>query len=83
MMSKPVRLEINDSGSWRVICRFDAADDERANAILDAAERLAQALVWTDLRPKLALRVSIDATNVLMRWSAREGWRDALTGEPA
>lgn len=78
-MSKPVRLEINDSGSWRVIARFDAADEERANAILDAAERLAQALVWTDLRPKLTLRVSIDATNVLMRWSAREGWRDALT----
>lgn len=38
MMLKPVRLAINDSGSWRVICRFDAADDERANAILDAAD---------------------------------------------
>lgn len=78
---KMVRLEINDSGSWRVIGRFDCADDAQANEVLDSAARLAHALGWasTDRCPKL--RVSIDATNVLMRWTHSTGWRDALTGK--
>lgn len=52
--AKPVRMEINDSGSWRLIGRFDAGDDEQSDAMLDAAERLAQALGWKSTRgPKL------------------------------
>lgn len=82
-MSKPVRLEINDSGSWRVIARFDESDAEQFDEILDAAEQLARALIWSDVKPRLALRVSIDATIVLMRWSLIGGWRHAGSGEPA
>lgn len=81
---KPVRLEINTAGAWRVIGRFDAADEEKSDAVLDAAEHLAHALGWnTPERGCPALRVSADAITVLMRWTRAEGWRDARTGEPA
>lgn len=44
---KPVRLELNNSGAWKVLGRFDAADDEQTSLVLDAAaerrgKRLAQ-----------------------------------------
>ena len=41
---KPVRLELNNSGSWKVLGRFDAADDEQSSLVLDAAEDLIKTL---------------------------------------
>jgi hypothetical protein len=82
-MQKPVRLEINNSGAWKVIGRFDAADDVRADDILNCAHELAAALC--DAGSRLTLRVSMaDLPNdVLMRWESIEsGWRDPQ-GEPA
>lgn len=37
---KPVRLELNNSGAWKVLGRFDADDDFQASLVLDAAEEL-------------------------------------------
>lgn len=82
-MNKPVRLEINDSGSWRLIGRFDADDSGQSDEVLLAAERLAHALWWDGEGRCPTLRVSIDATNVLLRWDYTRGWRDAVTGEAA
>ncbi len=83
---KPVRLELNNSGSWKVLGRFDAADDEQSSLVLDAAEDLIKTLHNSE-DPKRCptLRVSMDDSlqQVLMRWSLELGWRDALTGEPA
>lgn len=75
--AKPVRLEMNNSGSWKVLGTFDAADDEQTSLVLDAAEALVQALHNSE-DPKRCptLRVSIDAITVLLRWSLADGWRD-------
>jgi len=84
--TEPVRLEFNNSGSWKVLGRFNAADDEHASLVLDAAEELIKTLHNSE-EPKRCptLRVTIDdgLGAVLMRWDLQRGWRDAMTGEPA
>jgi hypothetical protein len=87
-MLKPVRLELNNSGAWKLLARFDAGKEEAADAIMDAAEQLAKAINDPACgRPGLvALRISTDEAlpYVLMRWQNAElGWRDARTGDPA
>lgn len=83
---KPVRLELNNSGAWKVLGRFDAADDEQSSLVLDAAEDLIKTLHNSE-DPKRCptMRVSMDdgLGSVLLRWALLEGWRDARTGEPA
>lgn len=85
---KPVRLELNNSGAWKVLGRFDAGDDEQTDQVLDAAEDLMKALHNSeDPRHCPTLRVSVDhpvsQDLVLMRWTLERGWYDALTGEAA
>lgn len=87
-LAKPVRLELNNSGAWKVLGRFDAADDEQTSLVLDAAETLVKTLHNSE-DPKRCptLRVSIDHPTdsvdvVLLRWDLAHGWRDAATGEP-
>jgi hypothetical protein len=86
-MQKPVRLELNNSGAWKLLGRFDAAVDDAAGEIMDAAEKLAAALndPASGRTSVVTLRLSIDEAHptVLARWnSADEGWRDAATGAP-
>lgn len=84
--AKPVRLEFNNSGAWKVLGRFDAADDEQTSLVLDAAEDLIKTLHNSE-DPKRCptLRVSIDdwLGSVLLRWCIERGWTDAKTGEAA
>lgn len=87
-LAKPVRLELNNSGSWKVLGRFDAADDAQTSLVLDAAEDLIKTLHNSE-DPKRCptLRVSLDSSVdttclVLLRWDLLGGWRDAATGEP-
>lgn len=84
--AKPCRLEFNNSGAWKLLGRFDAADDAQTSLVLDAAEALVKALHNSD-NPKRCptLRVSIDGAlpQTLLRWDITNGWRDAVTGEPA
>ncbi len=78
--AKPVRLELNNSGAWKVLGRFDAADDEQSSLVLDAAEDLVKALHNSeDPKGCPTLRVSMDDSlqQVLMRWDLERGWRDA------
>lgn len=84
-LNKPVRLELNNSGSWKLLGRFDAADDEQTALVLDAAEDLVKTLHNSeDPKHCPTLRVSIDDAlcTVLLRWQLELGWRDARTGEP-
>lgn len=82
--AKPVRLELNNSGAWKLLGTFDAADDEQTSLVLDAAEDLIKTL-HNNEDPKRCptLRVSIDDAlgQVLLRWDIERGWRDAKTGE--
>jgi hypothetical protein len=85
-MKKPVRIELNNSGSWKCLGRFDAADDEQASLVMDAAEDLIRTLHNSECSRRCpTLRVTIDDSlaTVLTRWSIAEGWRNAETGEPA
>lgn len=79
-MKKPVRLEFNNSGAWKVLGRFDADDQEQASLVLDAAEDLVKTLHNSE-NPKgcPTLRVSMaDGLGaVLMRWDIERGWRDS------
>lgn len=79
-MRKPCRLELNNSGSWKLLGKFDAGAEAAADEIVDAAARLAAALNARECgRPGLcSLRISTDDPQpiVLMRWSNQEeGWR--------
>jgi len=83
--TKPVRLEINTNGAWKVIGRFDAADTARCYGdILDAAERLATALAEHGTRITLLVSMANAPHSALMHWTdAESGWRDPITGDPA
>jgi len=85
-MKKPVRLELNNSGSWKVLGRFDCNDDEHCGQVMDAAENLVKTLHNSeDAKRCPTLRITIDdaLATVLARWTLAEGWRDVETGEPA
>ena len=78
--AKPVRLELNNSGAWKLLGRFDAADDDQVDLVLDAAEDLVKTLHNSeDPKGCPSLRVSMDdhLQQVLMRWDLERGWRDA------
>lgn len=85
-MKKPVRLELNNSGAWKVLGRFDADDAEQTTLVMDAAEELIKTLHNSECQRRCpTLRITIDdsLTTVLMRWSIAEGWLNVHTGEPA
>jgi hypothetical protein len=79
---------MNNSGSWKLLGTFDAAEEDYADDILTCAGNLADALNAANPgRGKgVTLRVATNEAlpDVLMRYEGREhGWRDARTGEPA
>jgi hypothetical protein len=83
-MKKPVRLEINNTGAWKVIGRFDAADDAAVDDILNSANNLAADLSGSNGHPQFTMRVSMGKAphEVLMRWESNEsGWRE-MDGAP-
>lgn len=91
-MNKPCRLEFKSAGHWKLIGRFDAADDDWADDVLTAAEQLARAINGyreCDEPEQLQMRVmTCDAFPIeLMTWKGEEGgmgqWVNTLTGAPA
>lgn len=82
-MNKPCRLELNNSGAWKLLGSFDAADEEQAALVMDAAEQLVRTLHNSeDPKGCSTLRISADAgMDVLARWSIERGWYDARTGQ--
>lgn len=84
-MRKACRLELNNSGAWKLLGTFDAADEMQTALVLDAAEELIKTLNNGGPAKRCpTLRVSIDEPlgEVLMRWDIENGWRDAATGDP-
>lgn len=86
-MKKPCRLELNNSGAWKLLGKFDAAVEDATDDILTAAGNLVDALnaPYSGREALCRMRVSSDDPHpdVLMRYEGREsGWRDSK-GEPA
>jgi len=85
--AKPCRLELNNSGAWKLLAKFDAANAEDTDALMNAAESLAKAINDTSSgrKPGTSLRVATDETSPVMLtlWTHERGiWFDARTGEP-
>lgn len=87
-MLKPARLELNNSGAWKLIARFDAANQDATDAIMETAEALVRAIndPACGRTAHTSLRISTDDALpiTLMRWTPERGmWTEAKTGEPA
>lgn len=69
--ARPVQLQLNNSGSWKTLARFDAGDENACDAAREAG-RLLGGLGG----PKTTLRIASDETLpvVLVRWDAQRGW---------
>ena len=84
--TKPVRLELNNTGAWKMLGLFDASHDLHTDMVLNAAEDLIRALHDSeDPKGCASMRVTVDnggCNPVLLRWSHATGWVDA-TGEHA
>lgn len=78
-MSNPVRLELNNTGAWKLLAKFDFERNPAAtDAILDASHRLALAINDRESgRPaRVCLRISTDESlpKTLMRWEMDRGY---------
>lgn len=67
---RPVRLEINNAGSWKLIARFDAGNEALSNKACAAGQLLGE------INPTSTFRLATDEAlpHVLMRWNAVRGW---------
>lgn len=74
-MARPCKLQINTSGAWRDVLRFDL-DEVDAEALQVAAANL---VVIADPGGRTGLRLSTaDAfQTALIRWDAKKGWVEA------
>lgn len=71
MNTKPVTLQVNNSGAWKSVIRFDANDDMKSTQVLDAADTLAR----IDGRSKFRVVMDNGLQAVLMHWSAKDDWK--------
>lgn len=85
-MQKPCKLELNNSGAWKTLGKFDAAVEDATDDIMTAAEQLAEALnePTTGRTALVSLRIIAEGdTAPLMTWKQGKGWREWRTGAPA
>lgn len=85
-MQKPCKLELNNSGAWKTLGKFDAAVEDATDDIMTAAEHLAEALnaPYTGRTALVSLRIIAEGdTAPMMTWKQGKGWREWRTGEPA
>jgi hypothetical protein len=65
--STQVKLQVNDSGSWRNVIHFEYGDLAQA---LEASTMLAEITTGATFRVALCDSIS----TALMRWSKEKGW---------
>ena len=67
--ARPVTLQINNSGAWKTIARFDAGDEDMGDKARAAGQLLGELSPCT-------LRIATDEPMpcVLMRWDSARGW---------
>lgn len=74
-MSRPVHLQVNQTGAWRTALTFDL-DKANVNHVKDVAETLVE-LVDFDGPTKLRLATADGHQRALCRWDSEKGWQDA------
>jgi hypothetical protein len=69
--ARPVQLQLNNSGAWKTLVRFDAGNEALAEKAYQAGTLLA------DINPDLGLRIATaePLPSVLVRWVAGQGWK--------
>lgn len=70
---RPVQLQLNNSGAWKTLCRFDAGDIEACGAATQGALLLQRA------DPAITCRIATTESLplVLMHLDKSGAWRDA------
>lgn len=74
-MSRPVNLQVNQSGAWRIALTFDQDTTDMV-----ALEATAESLVEiADAQGGTKLRIAmVDGRHTALRyWTAAKGWHDA------
>jgi hypothetical protein len=68
---KPVKLQVNTSGAWKDVIRFDAANDVESCEVMGAAETLGRV-------SKAKFRITTDdgLQQALKHWAPDTGWKD-------
>lgn len=70
-MPKPVQLQVNNSGAWKTVAKWDAGDDAASTKAHDAVDLLGQ--INDDYTWRIA---TADGEQlVLKRWDSKNGWR--------
>lgn len=72
--TKPVKLQVNTSGAWRDVIKFDAAYDVESMEVMGAAETLGRI-------SKATFRVVVAdepgrSPTVLTTWTPDTGWKE-------
>jgi len=71
LLQRPVQLQLNNSGSWKTLAKFDA---DNADAC-DKARTIGQLLGRLgDARTKLRIATDAVLPIVLLRWDSTNGW---------
>lgn len=70
---KPVKLQLNCTGAWRDVIRWDAADDAASDQVVAAAETLGRI-------GRASCRIAVAdeggrSPTVLTHWSLDHGWQ--------
>lgn len=69
---KPVQLQLNNSGAWKTIVKFDAAEEDDSDSVMDAAQTLQ--IVDESARFRIATR---DAQPLVLMYLDKGEWRKA------
>lgn len=72
-MSRPCKLQINTSGAWRDLLRFDI-DTIDADALQVAAAELVS-IADPEGRTTLRITIADSLQSVIVRWDAKKGWQ--------
>lgn len=69
---RPVQLQLNNSGAWKTIARWDAGDDDQTFLAQESVTMLGS------INPTYTWRIATQADHpiVLRNWCAAHGWRD-------
>lgn len=72
-MSRPCKLQINTTGAWRDLLRFDI-DEVDGNEVQHAAQELINA---ANPKGRTTLRITMadSLQSVIAHWDAEKGWR--------